>query len=136
VDHFSSWRYRDAAAITRGGLEATVAAALATAGLAAAPPSATTTLDGVLTVGIPLLRGNARIAVEVLPPEAAARNPPHAPLGAAGVRHAMLKYRGWGVAQVAFSEWQEVREEGEEAAAAYLKSGVEGAESDLMCTVR
>lgn len=130
---FSSWRYREAASTTRAGMESSIAAVLVDAGLARMSPSEALTLDGVLQVALPLARGNARVAVEVLPPDAATRNPPHAPLGAAAVRYEMLRYRGWGVAQVLFSEWQEAMETGAEAMHALLQTAVENAEADAMC---
>ena len=162
---FSSWRYRDPALTSRAGLEAALGAAVAAVGLAPSPPAPELTLDGVLAVPLPLtLRGSggarARVALEARAPADAARNPPHAPLGAAGVRAAMLRCRGWGVAEVAFSDWADAADGGiggsgggdggdsdgddgggggggaapgvTAAQAALLRAVVEGAEADLM----
>lgn len=133
---FSSWRFRDPCATTRDGMEASLSAALAAANLVAAPLAPALTLDGVLEVPLPVPRGNARVAVEPLPPAAAARNPPHTPLGAAAMRHALLRHRGWGVAQVLFSDWAEAVEGGERATAEYLGAAVADAESEALCSER
>jgi hypothetical protein len=146
---FSSWRYRDPSATTRAGLEASLRECLIVSGLAPAPLSPALTLDGVLAVPLPVRRGNARIALEGLPPEAAARNAPHAPLGAAAVRAAMLRYRGWGVAPVAFTEWAGAAAAGASGdnsggggggrgrgRAALLEGAIEGAEADVVCGER
>ncbi|GBF96190.1 hypothetical protein Rsub_08735 [Raphidocelis subcapitata] len=134
---FSSWRFRDPASTSRAGLEASISETLASSGLSkGSPASPELTLDGVLQVALPLVRGNARIAVEPLAPEAATRNPPHAPLGPAGTRSAMLRYRGWGVAPVLFSDWAQAGEHaGAGGHAALLEAGVEGAEAEAACRV-
>ncbi|KAI8466244.1 MAG: hypothetical protein J3K34DRAFT_524697 [Monoraphidium minutum] len=133
---FSHWRFRDPATTGRAAMEASLAACLATAGLAPAPPAAALTLDGVMAVPLPLARGNARLAVEPLPPEAAAANAPHTPLGAAAARRAMLRHRGWGVAGVPFTEWAGAREAGEGAVAEYLKAAADDAEAAALNSER